>query len=138
MPITAELRNFAERYTAAWCSQDATRVSAFYSPNGSLCINGAAPAVGRSAITQAAQEFMTAFPDLQVLMDDLLVQDDGAVYHWTLIGTHTGPAGTGNRVRISGFEEWRIGADGLVVESRGHFDSAEYHRQLTQGVRESR
>src|SRR5215472_17547899 len=126
----ANPRDLAQRYTAAWCSQDAASVAAFYSPNGSLSINGGAPAMGRSAITEVAQGFMTAFPDLRVLMDDLVVQGDGAVYHWTLIGTNTGLGGTGQRVRISGFEVWRIGVDGLIAVSRGNFDSAAYQRQL--------
>ena len=56
------LRDFAARYTAAWCSQHAASVAAFFSPSGSLTINGGVPAIGRSAITEAAQEFMTAFP----------------------------------------------------------------------------
>ena len=63
------------------------------------------------------------------------------------------------RVRISGYELWKIdnGAggsrttwtgkpervgeqggesinDGLIAESKGHFDSAEYERQLKHGV----
>ena len=80
---------------------------------------------------------MTAFPDMQVLMDDLLAQGDRTVYHWTLIGTNTGPGGTGQRVRISGFELWKIGDDGLIAESRGHFDSAAYKRQLEGGVEEA-
>jgi predicted ester cyclase len=96
----ANLRDLAQRYTAAWCSHDAASVAAFYSQNGSLSINGGAPAMGRSAITEVAQGFVTAFPDLRVLMDDLVVQGDGAVYHWTLIGTNTGLGGTGQRVRI--------------------------------------
>jgi predicted ester cyclase len=111
-------------------------VAAFYSPNGSLSINGDAPAVGRSAISEVAQEFMTAFPDLEVRMDDVLVQDDRAVYHWTLAGTNTGPDGTGQRVRISGFEVWEIGVDGLIAESRGHFDNAAYQRQLKHRLEE--
>jgi uncharacterized protein (TIGR02246 family) len=126
----AQLRDFARRYTAAWCSQDPARVAACYSPNGSLCINGGAPAVGRQAIAGAARGFMTAFPDLQVQMDNLVVQGQGAVYHWTLIGKNTGPGGTGNGVRISGVEEWKMGADGLIDESRGTFDSEDYQRQL--------
>jgi predicted ester cyclase len=77
---------------------------------------------------------MTAFPDLEVRMDDVLVQDDRAVYHWTLAGTNTGPGGTGQRVRISGFEVWEIGVDGLIAESRGHFDSAAYQRQVKHGL----
>ena len=129
-----QLRAFASRYTAAWCSQDATSVAAFFSPSGSLAINDGAPAVGRSAITAAVQGFMTAFPDLEVTMDDLLDQGGKVIYKWTLSGANTGPGGTGKRVRISGFEEWRIGGDGLVAESLGHFDSAEYQRQLEHGA----
>ena len=57
-----------------------------------------------------------------------------SLIHWTLTGTNTGPEGTGNRVRISGREEWQINAEGLVAESKGHFDAAEYERQLAHGV----
>jgi hypothetical protein len=81
---------------------------------------------------------MTAFPDLNVVMDDVLVQGDNAVYHWTLFGTNTGPGGTGKRVRISGFEIWKkIGADGLIAESQGHFDHTIYQHQLKHGIAES-
>jgi hypothetical protein len=125
------MRAFAARYTAAWCSQDAASVAAFYSEAGSLRINDGAPAVGRMAITAAAQGFMTAFPDLVVTMDGVDSREDRAVYRWTLTGTHKGPGGSGRPVRISGYEEWRIGTDDLIADSRGHFDEADYHRQLT-------
>ena len=131
-----KLRDFAARYTAAWCSQDPARVAGFYSPDGSLTINDGEPAVGRNAITEVAQSFMTAFPDMRVIMDDLRVQGDGTEFHWTLIGTNTGPEGTGHRVRISGFERWQIGPDGLIAASQGQFDRAEYQRQVEQGVKE--
>ncbi|MGH7880019.1 MAG: NAD(P)-binding domain-containing protein, partial [Candidatus Binataceae bacterium] len=67
--------------------------------------------------------------------DSVLVQGAGAAYHWTLSGTNTGPGGSGHRVRISGLEVWKLGADGLVAESHGHFDSAAYQRQLQHGVK---
>jgi steroid delta-isomerase-like uncharacterized protein len=134
--MTDQLRNLAERYTAAWCSQNAASVAAFYSADGSLTINDGPPSVGRAAITEAAQGFMTSFPDLRVVMDDLTINNERPIYHWTLHGTNTGPGGTGKRVRISGVEHWRIAADGLIAESKGHFDSAEYQRQLQQGAGE--
>ena len=124
----AQLGDFAKRYTAAWCSRNASSVAAFFAPNGSISVNGT-PSVGRGAITEMAQGFMTAFPDLQLLMDDIVLQDKRAVYHWTFIGTNSGPGGTGQRVRFSGFEMWKIGEDGLIAESEGHFDSADYQRQ---------
>lgn len=127
------LHDFATQYTAAWCSQNAARVASFYAEDGSLKINEGNPSIGRAAITIAAQEFMTAFPDMAVKMDSLKVDGSRVTFHWTLTGTNTGPEGTGKAVRISGFEEWRIGADGLIAESKGHFDEAEYQRQLTTG-----
>jgi nuclear transport factor 2 (NTF2) superfamily protein len=129
-----ELRDFAARYTAAWCSRNAASVAAFFSEDGSLRVNDDSPAVGRSAVTQVAQSFMTAFPDLRVVMDDLLVRGDEAEYHWTLTGTNTGPEGTGHRVRISGFEKWRFGRDGMIASSQGCFDAAKYRLQLETGM----
>jgi uncharacterized protein (TIGR02246 family) len=129
-----EIHEFARRYTAAWCSGDPASVAAHYAVNGSLTINDGEPSVGRAAITEAAQSFMTAIPDMQVLLDELVVGDDVAEYHWTLVGTNSGRGGTGNRVRISGFEEWTIGDDGLIAASLGHYDQAEYDRQLAEGV----
>jgi hypothetical protein len=127
------LRDFARRYTAAWCSGQPASVAAHYAAEGSLTINGGTPAVGRVAVTEVARSFMSAFPDMAVLMDDVVVRDDIVEYHWTLVGMNTGPGGTGNRVRISGFEEWTLDDDGLVAESQGHFDQAEYDHQLEHG-----
>jgi hypothetical protein len=105
-------------------------VAAFFARHGSLTINGGKPAVGRAAITEAAQRFMSAFPDMVVAMDRLEEGEGTGTYHWTLTGTNTGPGGTGKPVRISGYEEWVIGSDGLIVDSLGHFDETEYQRQL--------
>jgi hypothetical protein len=126
-----DLRDFAERYTAAWCSQDAVRVAAFFEGDGSLCINGGVPAVGRAAIAATAQAFMTGFPDLRVMLDRVVAREAEAEYHWTLTGTNTGPGGTGRRVRISGVEQWRFGGDGWIAASVGTFDEGEWGRQVT-------
>jgi hypothetical protein len=129
--MNAISRDFATRYTAAWCSQNAASVASFFSEHGSLKINEGQPSVGRVAIALAAQGFMTAFPDMVVMMDDVSGDGSRAVYRWTLTGTNTGPGGTGKAVCITGYEEWTIGADGLIQKSLGHFDEAEYQRQLT-------
>jgi uncharacterized protein (TIGR02246 family) len=125
-----QTQELATRYTAAWCSQDPARVAAFFVPDGSLKINDGAPSIGRDAITAAARGFMVAFPDLVVRMDSLSVDGRQAVYRWTLTGTNTAPGGTGQAVRISGYEEWTLSGDGLIERSLGHFDSASYDRQL--------
>lgn len=135
---STQLNDFATRYTAAWCSQNAASVAAFFSDSGSLKVNDGSPAVGRSAITAVAQGFMSAFPDLVVKLDRLAVNGTKLEYHWTLTGANTGPGGTGRAVRISGFEKWRFGSDGLIAESTGQFDAADYERQLHSGAASSR
>jgi hypothetical protein len=124
------LVDFATRYTAAWCSHDAPSVAMFYSEAGSLAINDGAPAVGRQAVEAAAQSFMTAYPDLVVKLDRLEPKGNRVLYHWTFIGTNTGPGGTGNRVRISGYEDWKIGPDGLIADSKGRYDAQDWDRQV--------
>ena len=134
MIVPAAVRDLADRYTAAWCSQNAASVAAFFAPNGSLSINDGPPAVGRVAIAAAAQQFMTDFPDMAVVMDGLEPEGDRFIFQWTLSGTHSGRGGNGPRVRISGLEEWRIGNDGLIAESQGHFDNQDFQRQMERGA----
>jgi predicted ester cyclase len=132
-----ELNDFASRYAEAWCSQNPEKVAAFYAEEGSLSVNDRPPAVGRAAIAEIARGFMRDLPDMVVTMDDVLRDSElggrsscDAIFHWTLTGTNTGPGGTGKRVRISGYELWEFDNAGLVAESKGHFDAAEYERQL--------
>jgi steroid delta-isomerase-like uncharacterized protein len=126
----SELIDFASRYAAAWSSQDPASLASFYAVNGSLAVNAGNPSVGRAAIAATAGEFMDAFPDMVVSMDKVIREVSDVAFHWTWTGTNTGPGGTGKVVRISGYEEWTLGADGLIVESKGHYDEVEYQRQL--------
>ena len=69
-----EIRDFAARYTAAWCSQRPAEVAGFFSEEGTLRVNDGVAAVGRKAVAEVAESFMTAFPDLTVVMDDVLLK----------------------------------------------------------------
>jgi hypothetical protein len=131
---SGEINNFAKKYAEAWCSQKPESVAAFFAERGSITINNGPLAVGRAAIAKEAQAFMTTFPDMVVTMNNVVHAEEGTKFHWTLTGTNNGPGGTGKRVRISGYEQWKIGNNGLIAESKGHFDGAEYERQLKHGV----
>jgi nuclear transport factor 2 (NTF2) superfamily protein len=122
-----EIEELARSYTAAWCSHDPARVAAHYAPGATIAINGGEPA----PIEEVAQSFIAAFPDIEVVMDGLVPRDEAAEYRWTFTGTS---AETGKWVRIPGFEVWTIGADGLIAAAEGHFDQAEYDRQLRAGA----
>ena len=129
-----EFTGFGNRCAAAWSSQNPVSLASSYNENGSLTVNGGAPSVGRTAITETARGFMTAFPDMLVKMDQVTPDGSHAIFRWTWTGTNTGPGGSGKFVRINGYEEWTIGADGLIAESKGHYDESEYQRQLKSGA----
>lgn len=131
MPVTTkQAREMAEAYTEAWCSHSPEAVASFYAEDGLIIINGGEPSKGRAEVAAMAGGFFNAFPDLVVRMDDVRTSGTHTVYLWTLEGTNSGPDGTGNRVNISGWEYWRLTEDGHVAESAGHFDAADYQRQL--------
>lgn len=121
-----QLTNFAQRYAEAWCSQDPEKVAGFYAKSASISVNGGTPV----PIIEVARGFMRDFPDMVVTFDKLRNTPRGTEFHWTFAGTNTGPGGTGNRVRISGYELWQIDKTGRIVKSKGNFDAAEYERQL--------
>ena len=124
------LDSFGKKYADAWCSQRPERVAAFFAANGMLTVNEGTPAIGTREITEVVKGFMDAFPDIIVAMDRLVTRSNKTEFHWTLTGTNTGEEGTGNKVSISGFEEWILNTDGLIQESNGSFDSEDYDRQL--------
>ena len=124
------LWELAVRCSNAWSSRDPHGMAACYEEGGRQSINNGPPAVGRAALAAVAESDLTAFPDLQVALDQLLVAGNSAFFVWTLTGTNTGPGGTGNFVRVSGIEVWEMGESGLIAESRGYYDSESYQRQL--------
>jgi steroid delta-isomerase-like uncharacterized protein len=122
------------RYAAAWSSQNPQSLASFYADEGSLTVNDGEPSVGRSAVAAKAQSFMTAFPDMVVKMVRMEREGSHAVFHWLWTGTNTGPGGTGKFVRMTGYEVWLLDQDGRIAESKGHYDEAEYRRQLKVGA----
>jgi len=132
----SELNDFADRYAAAWSGQDAARFATFYAENGSIRVNDGEPAVGREAIAALAQSYMTALPNMIVRLDSLTIVNGKPHFNWTLLATNSGPGGNGNRIDISGYEEWTMSPEGLIEESLGHMDSEEYQRQIEFGAPE--
>ncbi len=129
-----DLELFARSYAQVWGSNRQEFVAMFFEENGSLRVNDGEPAVGREEITKVAQGFMTDLPDMVVSFDSLVNKSNGIKFHWTLTATHSGPGGTGNKIKVSGFELWRIGENNLIKESHGNFPFEEYNRQIEFGI----
>src|SRR5215203_326284 len=88
---------------------------------------------GLEGAKQVFSSFHTAFPDLQVNVEDMISEGDKVVARLTVRGTHQGEfmgiTPTGNQVTFTGIDIVRI-ADGKVVERWGNFDDLGMMQQL--------
>lgn len=125
-----ELTAFATKYAAAWSSQDPDQLASHYAEDGSLQVNTSDPSVGREAIAAKARGFMAAFPDMVVALEQVTQNGSTATFHWRWTGTNTGPGGNGSAVDLRGYEVWTFSSNGLIAMSEGHYDEAEYARQM--------
>ena len=120
------MRQVAGAYTAAWNSGSADAVAEFFAPDGRIVINRGNPWEGRTGVAQMAAGFFADVPDLTLVCDGVRIAGDHVAYLWTFTGTH---AGSGNPLRIVGWEEWDVDVELKVKSSRGWYDADDYARQ---------
>ena len=89
---------------------------------------------GRDGVVAFFRTLRTAFPDLRMNPDDVLVDGDKAVARVTTTGTHQaefmGIPATGRSIDVQVIDIMRFGADGLVTEHWGVFDALGMMQQL--------
>ena len=83
--------------------------------------------------TQWARDLITAFPDIQVAIEDVFAEGDKAVKRWSASGTHRGPlagiAASGKAVKFSGVTCYLV-KEGKIAESWYIYDLFGLLRQL--------
>jgi steroid delta-isomerase-like uncharacterized protein len=96
------------------------------------------PLRGRAAVEQDARAFLTAFPDLRMVLVSALFDDRTIAAEATLSGTHDGPLvlpdgelpPTGRRLEFPMAVFSRVDDSGRIVEERRYYDLAGQQRQL--------
>jgi steroid delta-isomerase-like uncharacterized protein len=138
-PVESELRDFVERYLAAWNGRDPEAMARLITDD-ILWVDPALPEPARGV--PAVQEFMRAscraFPDLRFGEPDppaLAVTGDVVLWGWYMEGTHRGPldppgfAPTGRHMRVDGFDQWTM-RYGRIARYRAFYDMNDVARQL--------
>jgi steroid delta-isomerase-like uncharacterized protein len=89
--------------------------------------------VGRAHMIPEANEYRTAFPDLQMTFEDQISESDRVVTRWTATGTNLGPfqgmPATGRPARVSGIFINRV-VDGQITETWSSYDRLGLMHQL--------
>jgi steroid delta-isomerase-like uncharacterized protein len=88
---------------------------------------------GQEGLAALLDGYRSAFPDLRIEIDELLVADDATVLAFTLTGTHRGellgiPA-TGRRVNVQGMVRSRF-RDGKIADEWEILDQLTLFEQL--------
>ena len=102
-----EVQAFTDRVLEMWNETNLTISDRVYAPEIVRHDCGAPEdIVGIENINNYLKNFFTAFPDLHVTVDEMIVAGNKMAQRWTMTGTHTGYMGdmppTGKNVRFSG------------------------------------
>lgn len=115
---------FARR-EASWRSRDPVALAADHHPQGIVVSPTGGVLEGREAIEHIYRVWLTAFPDLVFLHEDLLVDDDRVAALCRIMGTHGGEffgvAATGRRMEIPAVFVYRL-ENGLIMHERRVLD----------------
>lgn len=135
--MTNDLSQLAENYGRVWCADaPAELVDQIFAADVVDHNPQPGQGEGRDGIRQLLTQYHSAFPDLRVKNDDIVVCDDRAVLRWSATGTHEGdqlgiPA-TRRQVRMTGIDILRV-EDGQIVERWGEANGLEMMQQMGAG-----
>lgn len=89
---------------------------------------------GREFLAQRVSQVLTGFNPIHLTVDNVFVEKDQAVAHWSVVKTHVGEflgiAPTGKTVQLGG-SSWARYENGLIVEVRDHWDIQDLVQKLT-------
>ena len=88
---------------------------------------------GPEGYKQLVTAYRTAYPNLQLIIDDLFAEGDKVAVRWSARGTHSGPLGdipaTGKQMMITGISVLTI-AGGKVAAQHTNWDTLGMLQQL--------
>lgn len=101
---------------AAWNTHDPGRVAAWYTENCSVIdVAIATPLVGRQAVRSMFEGYFCAFPDLEIVPEDIVIEDNRVALFWSATATHLGPI---MNIPPSGRHVRTHGVNRLVMEGK--------------------
>ncbi|HJQ29462.1 MAG TPA: ester cyclase [Rubrobacter sp.] len=101
------MQQVVEDLLEAWNAHDIGRIGSFYNAEyEGVDVGQAEPERGPQGVSVSVGRYFRAFPDLQFVEEDLIVERDRAVLVWTANGTHGGKLmsipPTGRKVSVRG------------------------------------
>ena len=128
-----EMKALIDQYMQLPSGGDLTLVDKLCTPDFTFHFVGIfPPMVGLEAVKQWVLGVRTAFPDLNVKIDETIIKGDRIIALYTLTGTNTGPGQwppTGKKIVIKGVSIIRV-VNGKIDEELIYYNYAALLRQL--------
>jgi steroid delta-isomerase-like uncharacterized protein len=120
-----DIEKLLQEHREGFVRRDPSALAALHLPDGTFESPAVGVVRGREAIEGIYRYWFEAFPDLVFSWTSQVIEDDRAMFFWTLAGTHSGPffglPGSGAKVSTPGAAEFRC-ADGGIASVRHVFD----------------
>lgn len=117
---------------AAFNDKDLDRCMSYYAPDHQIRSRDVGP--GREHIRQSLASTREGWPDLKVVVEHAVAEDDWVMGHCTTIATHSQPvmgvAPTNRRIQATFWDLHRFNAEGQIVETWNLTDSLAIMQQL--------
>jgi steroid delta-isomerase-like uncharacterized protein len=114
-----------ERREAAWRVRDAPALARDHAPDGVVVSPTGGVLEGRADIERIYRVWFTAFPDLTLTSEDLVIEDQRVAMMGRAVGTHSGEffgtSATGRRIEVSCAFFFRF-ENGLIAHERRILD----------------
>jgi steroid delta-isomerase-like uncharacterized protein len=115
-----------QRRNIDWSRHDPAAVAAYHEENavGESPIQGKMH--GRKSIQDGYATWFTAFPDVTMVTDDIVVEGNRVAHFFTMSGTQKGPFGglppTGRRFQITGVFFATLSPNGRIAQDKRIYD----------------
>jgi len=123
-------------FEEVWNKGRADAIDEMFAADGLAHGLGDETPLGPAAYKEFHARFHGAFPDVKIVIEDMVAEGDKVAAHCRVVGTHTGDtlgiAATNSPVKFTGMTLVRIG-NGKIVEAWNNFDFGAMNTQL--GIR---
>ncbi len=124
-------------YDESWNQQDEDAVDEIFAEDFVGYSSGSPePIKGREGVKQSLEGYLSAFPNLQMTIEETVADDDKVAVRWFAEGTHNGDflgmPPTGKDVEVGGIDIFTV-VDGQIKEAHGLYDHAGMMQQLGAG-----
>jgi len=129
---SVEMKPIVDKLEDAWNGRNIDALDAIFAPDFVRIVNNQPEANGVEGYKKAIADFRTAYPDLNLTLDNTLYAENGGATRWVLTGTNTGPGQmppTGESVNIWGLSILHI-ANGKVTKEIVAYDEKSFFEQL--------